>query len=227
MNKMVSTLTIAIAVSGEDHYSMFMIGKSDTSCNRKGPAMEAVKGIALYIVREFCGLTNTRDDRKLMRLNGEDNSEIYPQIVRGDLAKQPLKEIVEFFVPMLQNGGVTMDERLEEWFREKAGAPAREEEDDILEGGPPETVPGVQPEEGGEEKTVAVSEIRSTLTAMNKGELKRDQATRSIPVIGLSALAHDEDRERALAAGCSGYITKPYRIKQLLDTVQSALRNGH
>ena len=41
--------------------------------------------------------------------------------------------------------------------------------------------------------------------------LKRDDATRAIPVIALTALAMKGDEERIRAAGCDGYIAKPMR----------------
>ena len=51
------------------------------------------------------------------------------------------------------------------------------------------------------------------------GLLKGDESTRAIPVIALTALAMKGDEERILAAGCDGYITKPMRYREFLDTV--------
>jgi two-component system cell cycle response regulator DivK len=56
--------------------------------------------------------------------------------------------------------------------------------------------------------------------------LKRDEATRTIPVIALTALAMKGDEERMRAAGCDGYIAKPLRYQEFLATVAAQLRNG-
>ena len=53
--------------------------------------------------------------------------------------------------------------------------------------------------------------------------LKGDQATRDIPVIALTALAMKGDEERIRAAGCDGYIGKPMRYKDLLETIATQL----
>lgn len=47
-------------------------------------------------------------------------------------------------------------------------------------------------------------------------QLKADPATRDIPVIVLTAHAMQEDHERALAAGASGYETKPVDLDRLV-----------
>jgi two-component system cell cycle response regulator DivK len=49
--------------------------------------------------------------------------------------------------------------------------------------------------------------------------LKGDDATRTIPVIALTALAMKGDEERIRAAGCDGYIAKPMRYKEFLAAV--------
>lgn len=53
--------------------------------------------------------------------------------------------------------------------------------------------------------------------------LKRDDATRAIPVIALTALAMKGDEERIRAAGCDGYIAKPMRYQEFLATIASHL----
>jgi CheY-like chemotaxis protein len=41
-----------------------------------------------------------------------------------------------------------------------------------------------------------------------------------IPVIAVTAHAMSGDRERFMAAGCDGFLSKPYDIAQLLDVVR-------
>jgi two-component system cell cycle response regulator DivK len=53
--------------------------------------------------------------------------------------------------------------------------------------------------------------------------LKRDDATRAIPVIALTALAMTGDEERIRAAGCEGYIAKPMRYRVFLSTIAAHL----
>jgi CheY-like chemotaxis protein len=53
--------------------------------------------------------------------------------------------------------------------------------------------------------------------------LKADPATRSIPVLALTAYAMKGDAQRALAAGCDGYIAKPIDTRTLPDVVASYL----
>jgi two-component system cell cycle response regulator DivK len=53
--------------------------------------------------------------------------------------------------------------------------------------------------------------------------LKRDGATRAIPVIALTALAMKGDEERIRAAGCDDYISKPMNYQKFLATIAAQL----
>jgi len=53
--------------------------------------------------------------------------------------------------------------------------------------------------------------------------LKRDDATRAIPVIALTALAMKGDEERIRAAGGDGYIAKPMAYRDFLATIAAHL----
>lgn len=53
--------------------------------------------------------------------------------------------------------------------------------------------------------------------------LKSDPATKRIPVIALTAHALPSDRDRALEAGCNGYISKPAEPHAVLAAVRREL----
>ena len=57
--------------------------------------------------------------------------------------------------------------------------------------------------------------------------LKSASETRDIPIIALSAHSMAGDREKALAAGCDEYDTKPVELPRLLEKIAALLaRSG-
>lgn len=57
--------------------------------------------------------------------------------------------------------------------------------------------------------------------------LKADRATQDIVIIALTAYAMQGDEEKARAAGCDGYVTKPLDTRTLPATVAKHLRRAH
>lgn len=58
-------------------------------------------------------------------------------------------------------------------------------------------------------------------------QLKRDAATRSVPILMVTALNEMGDIEKAVAAGCDDFLTKPVNRLELLTRVRSLLRVRH
>jgi CheY-like chemotaxis protein len=54
-------------------------------------------------------------------------------------------------------------------------------------------------------------------------QLKADEATRSIPVIALTAHAMAGDEDKAREAGCDDYDTKPVELPRLLGKIEALL----
>ncbi|MDX7991121.1 phosphate regulon transcriptional regulator PhoB [Xenorhabdus littoralis] len=55
-------------------------------------------------------------------------------------------------------------------------------------------------------------------------QMKRDNNTKTIPVIMVTARAEEEDRVRGLDVGADDYITKPFSPKELIARVKAVLR---
>ena len=53
--------------------------------------------------------------------------------------------------------------------------------------------------------------------------IKAEPGTRSIPVIALTANAMESDRDRALAAGCDDYDSKPVDFPRLISKIEALL----
>ena len=54
-------------------------------------------------------------------------------------------------------------------------------------------------------------------------ELRADPRTRSVPCVAVTAFAAEHDRRRALDAGFDAYISKPFRARELTETVERLL----
>ncbi|HLK71293.1 MAG TPA: phosphate regulon transcriptional regulator PhoB [Steroidobacteraceae bacterium] len=56
--------------------------------------------------------------------------------------------------------------------------------------------------------------------------LKRERATRDLPVIMLTARAEETDKVTALDGGADDYVTKPFSPRELIARVHAVLRRG-
>lgn len=56
--------------------------------------------------------------------------------------------------------------------------------------------------------------------------LRQTPALRSVPIIAISASPQETFRHRALAAGCSGFLSKPVNLKLLLKEIERFVPTG-
>ena len=57
-------------------------------------------------------------------------------------------------------------------------------------------------------------------------KLQIHKETREIPVIAVSAYATETDKKNAMAAGFKDYVTKPFNIRELLETIDEILKQN-
>ena len=58
-------------------------------------------------------------------------------------------------------------------------------------------------------------------------QLKQNPQTMTIPVIAVTALARQEDRDRLFLAGCDDYVSKPYMLDDLEAVIHYHLSARH
>jgi len=88
--------------------------------------------------------------------------------------------------------------------------------------------------EDGEEAIAAVARRRPDLILMDiqlpvmdgyeaTRRIRTNPDLRSVPIIAVTSYALAGDENKALAAGCDGYVTKPYSPRDLLAKVRTYL----
>lgn len=56
--------------------------------------------------------------------------------------------------------------------------------------------------------------------------MRQDPVLREIPVVALTSYAMEGDKQRAIDAGCNGYVTKPIDTRSFLETIRNYLPSG-
>jgi chemosensory pili system protein ChpA (sensor histidine kinase/response regulator) len=54
---------------------------------------------------------------------------------------------------------------------------------------------------------------------------KKDPKTQHIPIIVVTAIGQEEEVARAMAMGADAYLTKPFSSSNLIETIQTQLKN--
>lgn len=54
--------------------------------------------------------------------------------------------------------------------------------------------------------------------------IKADETLKNIPIIAVTAFASKRDEQRMREAGCTDFITKPFRVPDFLEIIEKLLR---
>ena len=57
--------------------------------------------------------------------------------------------------------------------------------------------------------------------------VKEDPSLKDIPIVALTSYAMQGDKEKALGAGCAGYIAKPIDTRKFLETVSQFIKDDN
>ena len=57
--------------------------------------------------------------------------------------------------------------------------------------------------------------------------IKKDPSLKDIPIVALTSYAMQGDKEKALEAGCTGYIAKPIDTRKFLETVSNYFKGDN
>jgi CheY-like chemotaxis protein len=58
-------------------------------------------------------------------------------------------------------------------------------------------------------------------------EIRKMDGYKNTPIVALTAYVMNGDKEEFLAAGCTHYLGKPFRRKQLVDIIGTIIKENH